>query len=64
MTQRVLFLLIGLVFGAIVASALRGGFMPTYLTGGVRRTEQPVLFWIATAALSAVTLGMLILAII
>ena len=46
----VLFALAGLA-AVVLALGIKKGFMPTYLTGGASRQEQPIGFWIAGGVL-------------
>jgi len=55
----IVFFLLAALFAGALAFGFKTGLMPTYLTGGAKRENEPVLYWIAAAVLALALLGSL-----
>ena len=63
MRDSVTLFALAVVFGAVLAVGFKKGFMPTYLTGGVSRHEEPLTFWLAASVLGVVLIGCVIVGV-
>jgi hypothetical protein len=54
-----LFGFLALVLAGMLVFGLKTGFMPTYLTGGAKKQEEPILYWMAAVVLAIALAGSL-----
>jgi hypothetical protein len=59
-SNSIVLLSLAVAFGLVLAVGLKKGFMPTYLTGGVFRHDEPLTFWLAASALSVALIACVI----
>ena len=63
MNNSLALFVLAFVPAAMLALGFKTGAMPTYLTGSVRRSEDPIGLWFSGSALAVVLLGCLYVAI-